>query len=437
MMRKLLASIALLGLVLVGSPANSAVAAAPKVGSACTKLNQVVIANNVKYQCAKSGSKKVWKRIGVVAVPSPKPTATPTPTPSGPVFNQSAADINNCKLPQASSRDDVMTGWPRNPARQKSQGKVVYEVIFADFSDAPSKLSPEAVFAKISPKSEQEFLESSGGRFQLNYVPVMKWMRMPSASSAYSYSNFDGHRRFIQDAVSAADSLVDFSKVDGVVVLTDPTTSPFANGPAFTARRGIGVVADGVEILNGITSGRDLDFWGARWANHEMTHNLGLPDLYAYSGDAHRFVGGFSYMGLINGQAPGLTGWERFDIGWIADSEILCDPAVGQQFKVGPLSGASTRLAIVKINQFKALVLEVRTRAGIDTGVTTPGVLAYTVDTRIASGEGTITVVSKKAVAFPLPSNSLRGVGDTVTVDGRSVEIFWNSGEQFGFRVVK
>ncbi|WP_433271380.1 hypothetical protein ACQPZF_12240 [Actinosynnema sp. CS-041913] len=37
--------------------------------------------------------------------------------------------------------------------------------------------------------------------------------------------------------------------------------------------------------------------WGSKVFNHETGHALGLPDLYGYQGDLHRFAGGWDLMG--------------------------------------------------------------------------------------------------------------------------------------------
>ncbi len=72
--------------------------------------------------------------------------------------------------------------------------------------------------------------------------------------------------------------------------------------------------------------------WGFLWLNHESGHTMGLPDLYAYQydpanyDDQHRFVGGFGLMGYIDGNAPEFFAFERWQLGWLEDSQIICQP---------------------------------------------------------------------------------------------------------------
>lgn len=69
-MRKVIA-VALAAVLVTGTFATFANAAAPKAGAKCPKLNQSQIANGSKYVCFKSGKKLVWKSVGLV---QPKPS---------------------------------------------------------------------------------------------------------------------------------------------------------------------------------------------------------------------------------------------------------------------------------------------------------------------------------------------------------------------------
>ena len=127
-------------------------------------------------------------------------------------------------------------------------------------------------------------------------------MSKPTTAYGWNALSFNLHHAYIQEALNLATS-VDFSQNDAFVIVSNPDAGALSNGPAFVASPGFGVTAGAKTFLNGSTSGRDLLVWGAYWLNHEMGHTMGLPDLYAFSGSAHRFVGGFSLMGLISGHS--------------------------------------------------------------------------------------------------------------------------------------
>ena len=441
MIRKLIAVAAILALLGLATPATDALAATAKPGASCIKLNQQVVVNYIKLKCLKSGTKKVWKRIASVPRPPAKPS--PTPSPTNPIeFDQSSAPAAQCKLPHEAYRGDVQSGWPRNPDRIAPIGNITYAMLFVDFGSAPATQTPQSVHALVSPMSEQEFSEQSSGKLTMRYEPYFNWLRLTSPPSSYDLRTFDGHRKLIAEAIAAADANFDFSKVDGVVVMTDPNNSPLVNGPALTAPRGLGIWADGKEILNGTNSGADFKYWGYRWANHEISHNFGLPDLYAYNSNtqlsAHRFVGDFSYMGLINGSAPGLTGWERWTLNWLTDAQLLCDPKLGQKFKLSPLAGdVGTRMSVLKLSRTRALVLEYRTKAGMDVRMSDSGILAYVVDTSIASGDGTIQVIPEQVASHATPASALYEVGDQITFEGRTFKIISMDATSAGIQLVK
>jgi hypothetical protein len=47
----------------------------------------------------------------------------------------------------------------------------------------------------------------------------------------------------------------------------------------------------------GATSSHDLNFWKSLWLNHEVTHTMGVVDVYAAT--------------------PGLLAYERWNLGWL------------------------------------------------------------------------------------------------------------------------
>ena len=77
-------------LVVASSPLGGANAAAPKVGSKCTKLNQKIKVSQQSFTCSKSGKKLVWvKAKKPVVAPPKKVTPTPSKSPS-PASNNSS-----------------------------------------------------------------------------------------------------------------------------------------------------------------------------------------------------------------------------------------------------------------------------------------------------------------------------------------------------------
>jgi M6 family metalloprotease-like protein len=328
----------------------------------------------------------------------------------------------DCRLP--ARFPDLGLGFPRALNRQKVIGDVRAATLFVDFSDAPATRAPQSVFSILSPTAENYFRAISYGRMNLIFQPSFVWRRMSRPSNSYGWNalTFALHRAYIQEALDLAQA-VDFSQSDVIVIISNPDAGTLNNGPAFLAAPGSGVTAGGRTFLNAVTSGRDLINWGGYWLNHEMGHTMGLPDLYAFTGAGHRFVGGFSLMGLISGHSREFFGWERWLLGWIDDAQVTCAPQGTSETVLSPVERAGgTKIVVMPTGPNTAVVAESRRAEGFDTnGPLSPGVLVYFIDTSIASGTGVLKVLpindadTNKSSAPLQPGGSLTFAGVTVT----------------------
>lgn len=330
----------------------------------------------------------------IVTSPS-TPTALPEPTST----MHPPASVQECKL-QPFAFTNVGLGLPNPTYKLPSLGDVKTIVLFADFADVPAVQTPQDQFSWISPNAEKFFHDISYGRMNWVLEPHFVWLRLsqPSAHYGPAIHSYVEHLDFIQEAVDLADADVDFSTADSVVVIVPPEATAITYGPAFGAMANEGYQADGKVFENGVTSGADLGFWGFLWLNHETGHNLGLPDLYAYQydpanyDDIHRFVGGFGLMGLISGSAPEYFAFERWQLGWLDDSQIVCQLSSDQTTLSAIEKPGGTKAVIVPLTDSVAIVVESRRPIGYDQGLVKSGALVYTVNTSIYTGEGPLVV---------------------------------------------
>ena len=413
------------GVAMVGSAAAVNAATA---GGKCSKVGQTQKTRGVTYICKKTGSKLVWAK----STPSTGSSAGSVTTSPA----TSTTSITECKLPVADGRGDVsIGGWPRIAERSKTTGTVNATVIMVDFSDAPATMTPQAAFAKIS-GATATFSEVSYGQLNYAFNPQYKWYRMSKPSTQYAplTQSFVTHRAYIAEAAALADSEVDFSSTDSIVILANPDARGLGMaGPAFSAIRGNGLTLDGKYISNGTTSAYDLNTWKSIWLNHEITHTLGLADVYAAtrensanSYDGHRYVGEFSYMGLssFDGNAPGLFAFERWNLGWIDDSQIVCSSAKEISQLVTPVQTAGgIKAVIVPLTRTKALVVESRRAIGIDNKIAKSGALVYIVDSSVQSGYGPVKIYPSSVATDPRYLRAPRAVGESVTVEGITVSV--------------
>ena len=279
---------------------------ATKAGTSCSKLGSASIISGLKFTCIKLGKKLVWNN-GIAITPASKPSSIPTPVDSPKPF-ASALPVQidqtaPCKLPAADGRPDVsIGGWPRISDRQRTTGTVQIKVVMVDFSDAPASKTPQQAFALFS-GATNTYSEVSYGKLNFELQPTFKWYRMSKPSTAYAplTKSFLTHRSYIQEAINLADADIDFSGADGFLIIANPDANGIGNsGPAFSALTGLGISVDGKTLNNGATSSYDINNWGSIWVNHEMTHTMGLVDLYASTKgggndywDYHRYVGQF------------------------------------------------------------------------------------------------------------------------------------------------
>ena len=417
------------GAAMVGS---AAVVNAATAGGKCSKVGQTQKTKGVTFVCKKTGSKLVWAKSAAGKSASTSTVATvPTTTPTS--INTS---ITECKLPVADGRGDVsIGGWPRITERSKTTGTVNATVIMVDFSDAPATMTPQAAFAKIS-GATATFSEVSYGQLNYSFNPQYKWYRMSKPSTQYAplTQSFFTHRAYIAEAAALADAEVDFSTTDNIIILANPDARGLGMaGPAFAAIRGNGLTLDGKYISNGTTSAYDLNYWKSIWLNHEITHAMGLVDVYAAtrenaanSYDGHRYVGEFSYMGFssFEGNAPGLFAFERWNLGWIDDSQIVCSSAKEISQLITPVQSAGgIKAVIVPLSRTKALVVESRRAIGIDKNIAKTGALVYIVDSSLQSGYGPVKIYPSSVSTDPRYLRAPRAVGESVTVEGITVSV--------------
>jgi len=341
---------------------------------------------------------------------------------------------NPCKLPIADGRGDVsIGGWPRIDQRMRATGTITSQVIMVDFPDAPAKITPEQAFEKLKGVTEV-FKEMSYGKFNYFMQPTYKWYRMSKPATEYDPlgPTFEKHHAYLSEALQLADPDVDFSKSESFIVLTDPNNVPFAAGPAF-ASISDPITLDNTDFYNGTGSAADLATWGFMWANHELSHTLGLVDLYAFESDDAknnfdllRYTGQFSYMGDLSPEsfAPGLFAFERWNLGWLDDDQIICSTDNEMTHLITPLpESGGIKAVIIPITKTKVVVVESRRPLGIDRNLKKSGALVYVVDSAVESGLGPIQVYPVDIKNDPLFTQAPRAVRETVEIEGLNIKV--------------
>lgn len=274
------------------------------------------------------------------------------------------------------------------------------------------------------------FSKSSFGNLDVELDFNNKWYRMSKPSSGYNMRRGTAtaliHYNYLSEALSIADEDYDFSQTDTFIVITNPDAKNIEFGPAFIGTSSTNFKADGKTFYTSTNSGYDLNVWGGLWLNHEVLHNMGLPDLYRYGGNPtwHGLVGQFSIMGLISGAAPDLFGYEKWMLGWLDEGGIFCTPQGESIVDIVPVESSADgkKIIILPLSRTRSIVVESRRSIELDWNIPQEGVLVYLVDSSIPNGQGVLKILPE------LPYNEtkfdlLLKEGDFIEYDGYKIEI--------------
>ncbi|KAL8396604.1 hypothetical protein RB594_003614 [Gaeumannomyces avenae] len=341
-----------------------------------------------------------------------------------PLLQAAAADKSACKLP---APPDVYLGAGFGTAYGQcapSTGPLRAFMIFVDFPDAgATEASPAELRDYFVPGAADWYARSSAGAVQLDVdADASAFYRMPRPSTSYGYQrglSSEAHRAYIDDALAAYAAAAGGQPVprgaDVLYIVATRNATAISFSPTYMGDVGApGEAPDEPPVAHkAVTYGLDsYTKWGFKVVNHETGHALCLPDYYAYdtaSGapDQHRFVGGWNLMGYISGPAPDYFAWDKWRLGWLPDAAIDCvalssdvpsataTATTHVLTSLGSGDGTSGTRAVVVVvaNGTVALVAEARGAEGLDAETCAPGVLLYTVDTTVTTGEGPVRVL--------------------------------------------
>ena len=324
--------------------------------------------------------------VALVGGPAAANGASPAPAAPAPA---------TCDLPRGTAEGRPFPGTAIRPV-----GTVKAVMLFVDFPDATTTDDFTSYTSQLLP-AKGWFATSSYGRLDLRITVKRQWFRMPRNSTAYHWARgltFDQQKRYLTDAIMAADHAVDFSRYQIVYVVPAANAAAIFFSPAFVGGQTYGVKVDGTTIGFGATFGQDMWYFGSQVLNHETGHIFGLPDLYDFNSAGfttdHRFVGYWDLMGWILGDAPDYFAWHKWHMGWIDSSDVVCLKARGDRtVDLSPVEGATgTRLAIIRISSTLVYGVEVRAAQGNDGAVCVPGVLVYRIRGDVDTGHGPVQV---------------------------------------------
>jgi M6 family metalloprotease-like protein len=321
-------------------------------------------------------------------------------------LNFSNADSNLCKIENNKlwTKLDHGLGFPRPENRLPNKGTLNFKVLFAKSSGSTvaNEKSAEDLYKKLKPEIVSSFYSqvSNGSVKNIQFEPYYSWIEFDKLESLQDAAGDEikrvesEWRTFVSKTLETADSQIDFTKSDGVIIILDPNSSYLRIAYALADEH----IVDGKKISNVVMLGRAFVRVGRPpyLVVHELGHLFGLPDLYSYQ-DSTDTADYFSVMNMAASEGVGYFGWERYILGWLDDPQMICHKAgevVGNLIPLTKKNGL--KMIAVPISSSEVLVVENRTKEGIDKMISSAGIIAYVVDSSIESGKNPIKVLNNK-----------------------------------------
>jgi hypothetical protein len=410
-----LVKVLLLALALTLIPVTAV--SAPKVtpGSTCKVLNQRVVYLNKNYTCVKSGKKLVWNK-GVVVK---KPTPTPTPTPSTSVSNfdnnvymepkMTGSPIEKCMIKEnsieGSKYGNLASGFPFVSRFASYPKEIKMAYIPIDFSDLVGDANYKTRLGD-QPKTVSDWFNSvSGGKLSVSWTVGNEWIRLPGTSADYavpfsgSYPETANFWKIVLPIIDVKFDLtgvqvINFVLPSGQSIIKESVQSfPFLDEMK-------NVNSSKTSILSFAAAGVYFDgkirpYW-SYWA-HEFGHVIGLAHVGSSRGPSQT-INIYDLMGSQDGPYRELSGWMRFVIGWLDDSQVYCqdvDNLNTNEISLVPLSEQKPgiKMVVIPTSVDSAIIIESRrpTKFSCDIPNLPSGVLVYTYDAKLASQEDFLT----------------------------------------------
>ena len=346
-------------------------------------------------------------------------------------------------------------GFPLPSWTLSAIGEIQVAVLFLDFPNAPAAHSTRQDSDSSLTHAEAYLEEASYGKLDVVFSPLRRWLRAEHNFDHYNSdgrSEWDGERwatvgvTLEAEAVRLADPQLDFSPFDMVLVVLP--SSHFWSGHAGVNED---LAADGKAIQHApvvnSTAKPDwydrLDSWG-EVAAHEMAHSFGLADLYPHivvwpplPNPTDWIRADFGLFGLsayypANGREPvwepyhEMLAWSRWQLDWLTAAQVRCITEDEATIALRPVTDPAdgTAMAAVPLTDTEIIVIENRNRSNGAAGpAPSEGVLVYTVDSTLGSGELPLAVagdtgngrLDRPPLLNEGQSMSVRGYDITVT----------------------
>jgi len=265
-------------------------------------------------------------------------------------------------------------------------------MLYLDFPDQEMKIDTHERERQVLGEGRFEKLlaEQSYGKLSVTIEQVHGWRRLTKNVGQYSSATTEAHRDLFAEIFKTYPE-IDFRDYDYIVA-----NMPRIGNTAFGERDDIAIPyrSSKIKLALNISSPSPIVL------AHETAHLMGLPDLYSYSGAAgpKNPAGPWDIMSEA-GRSTGFLGWQRHKLKWLDANRKTYLTKSAPALELTPLSGASgVSLVVVPVGDparpGKVFVIEVAEtfQPAVGAAANDRGVLVYSVDATLASGQNPIVV---------------------------------------------
>ena len=265
-------------------------------------------------------------------------------------------------------------------------------ILYLDFSDMEMSIDTKERSREVlgDGKYEELFGQQSYGKLSFSIEHVHGWRRLSKKVGEYSSNTTESHRELFTEIFKTYPE-IDFRTYDYIVA-----NMPRIGNTAFGERDDLAIPYRGgkIKVALNLTSPNPIVL------AHETAHLMGLPDLYTYGGVAgpKNPAGPWDIMSEA-GRSTGFLGWHRHKLKWLDANRKAYLTKNTQSLELTPLSGSTGLSMIVvpvgdPVRPSKVFVIEVAQSIRPGNGTTSKpgGVLVYSVDATLATGQNAVVV---------------------------------------------
>lgn len=271
-------------------------------------------------------------------------------------------------------------------------------MLYLDFADAEMEIDSKEHAEKVlgGDRFEKIFREQSYGKLSFEIEHVHGWRRLPGKAGDYSSKTTDSHRELFLQVFKLYPE-IDFREYDYI-----NANMPRLGNFAFGERDDLAIPYRDTKIKVAMNLSSPSPYVFA----HEVAHLMGLPDLYTYEGfDGPKNPAGPWDIMSSAGNASGFLGWHRHKLEWLDAERKTYLTSGTTRLTLTPLD-ADRGISMVAVptddpeKPSKVFVLEVAQAQRYGDGKQTEagGVLVYSVDAKLATGQNPVIVYPKEFI---------------------------------------